>query len=140
MPSRRSPRCERSTTQAIWRSSRLFLWWLGKSLPGSLGAARLADMMPLKTLVQRGIRWGGGSDYAVTPFPARYGLWDSVERESLDGSHPFGTAQAVDVHAALRSYTAWAAPLLFLEDEIGTLEPGKRADIAVWDRDLYTIP
>ena len=96
-------------------------------------------MMPLKTLVQRGIRWGGGSDYAVTPFPARYGLWDSVERESLDGSHPFGTAQAVDVHAALRSYTAWAAPLLFLEDEIGTLEPGKRADIAVWDRDLYTI-
>ena len=29
---------------------------------------------------------------------------------------------------------------MFLEDEIGTLEVGKRADIAVWDRDLYSVP
>jgi predicted amidohydrolase YtcJ len=29
---------------------------------------------------------------------------------------------------------------MFLEDKIGSLEPGKRADIAVWDRDIYTIP
>jgi predicted amidohydrolase YtcJ len=49
-------------------------------------------------------------------------------------------AEAVDIHTALRSYTAWAAPLLFLEDEIGTLEPGTRADIAVWDRDPYSVP
>jgi predicted amidohydrolase YtcJ len=49
-------------------------------------------------------------------------------------------SEAVDIHTALRSYTAWAAPMLFLEDQIGTLEPGKRADIAIWDRNLYTIP
>jgi predicted amidohydrolase YtcJ len=48
-------------------------------------------------------------------------------------------AEAVDIHTALRSYTAWAAPMLFLEDQIGTLEPGKRADIAIWDRNPYTI-
>jgi predicted amidohydrolase YtcJ len=30
--------------------------------------------------------------------------------------------------------------MLFLEREIGTLEPGKRADIAVWDRDPYSVP
>jgi predicted amidohydrolase YtcJ len=29
---------------------------------------------------------------------------------------------------------------MFLEDKIGTLEAGKRADIAVWDRNIYTIP
>jgi predicted amidohydrolase YtcJ len=29
---------------------------------------------------------------------------------------------------------------MFLEDKIGTLEVGKRADIAVWDRDLYSVP
>jgi hypothetical protein len=29
---------------------------------------------------------------------------------------------------------------LFLEDRIGSLEPGKDADIAVWDHDLYTMP
>jgi predicted amidohydrolase YtcJ len=29
---------------------------------------------------------------------------------------------------------------MFLENKIGTLEVGKRADIAIWDRDLYAIP
>jgi predicted amidohydrolase YtcJ len=87
--------------------------------------------------------WGGGSDYPVTPYPARYGIWSSIERKTLKGvygAQPFGTAESVDVHVALRSYTAWAARQLFLEDKIGSIEPGKDADIAVWDRDLYTIP
>jgi predicted amidohydrolase YtcJ len=29
---------------------------------------------------------------------------------------------------------------MFLEDEIGSLEPGKYADIAVWDKNLYEVP
>jgi predicted amidohydrolase YtcJ len=29
---------------------------------------------------------------------------------------------------------------MFLENKIGTLEVGKKADIAIWDRDLYTVP
>jgi predicted amidohydrolase YtcJ len=48
--------------------------------------------------------------------------------------------EAIDVHTALRAYTAWASRQLFLEDKIGTIEPGKDADIAVWDQDLYTMP
>ena len=49
-------------------------------------------------------------------------------------------AQMKIVHTALKSYTIWAAHQLFLEQRIGSLEPGKDADIAVWDRDLYSIP
>ena len=44
------------------------------------------------------------------------------------------------MHTALRSYTAWAARQLFLENKVGSIEPGKEADIAVWDKDMYTIP
>jgi hypothetical protein len=29
---------------------------------------------------------------------------------------------------------------LFLDDNVGSIEPGKDADIAVWDRDLYSMP
>ena len=29
---------------------------------------------------------------------------------------------------------------MFLENKIGTLEVSKKADIAIWDRDLYAIP
>jgi hypothetical protein len=117
-----------------------FLWFIGKTISASLGPERVLRTMPLKTYLNNGVRWGGGSDYYVTPLAARYGLWASVERETLAGTHPFGTSEAVDIHTALRSYTAWAAPLLFLEDKVGTLEPGKRADIAIWDSNLYAIP
>ncbi|MEP6883946.1 MAG: amidohydrolase [Gammaproteobacteria bacterium] len=120
-----------------------FIWWIGDTYAGNFGPERSLRLVPLNTFLKSGVHWGGGSDYPVTPIAARYGLWASVERETLKGTygaHPFGTAEAVDIHAALRSYTAWNARQLFLEDRIGSLEIGKEADIAVWDRDPYTMP
>ena len=120
-----------------------FMWWIGDTYAGNLGPERCLRLIPFRTYLAKGIEWGGGSDYSVTPFPARYGLWASVVRRPLRGvygTQPFGAAEAIDVHAALRSYTIWAAHQLFLEDRIGSIEPGKDADIAVWDRDLYTMP
>ena len=120
-----------------------FMWWIGDTYAGNFGPERSLRLVPLKTFLNKGIRWGGGSDYPVTPLPARFGLWASVERETLQGTygaHPFGTAESIDIHAALRSYTVWAARQLFLEDRIGSLEIGKDADIAVWDRNMYEMP
>jgi len=120
-----------------------FLWWIGDIYAASYGKPRGEELVPLKTLQAKGVLWSSGSDYSVTPIAARYGLWASVARQTLKGTYgpqPFGTAEATDVHTALRSYTAWSARQMFLEDKIGTLEPGKRADLAVWDRDLYSIP
>ena len=120
-----------------------FLWWIGDIYAASYGPKRGQLLEPLNTLLSRGILWSGGSDYFVTPVPARYGLWSSLARETVKGTygpHPFGTAEAVDIHTALRSYTAWGARQMFLEKKIGTLEAGKKADIAVWDRDLYSVP
>ena len=120
-----------------------FTWWIGDTYAGNFGLERSLRLNPFHTYMERGIIWGGGSDYSVTPLPARYGIWASVQRETLKsvyGKQPFGTAESVDVHTALRSYTAWAARQLFLEDKIGSIEPGKEADIAIWDQDMYTIP
>jgi predicted amidohydrolase YtcJ len=119
-----------------------FLWWIGDTYAANFGPARSARLIPLKTYLAHGVIWGAGSDYFVTPLPARYGLWSSIVRQTLKssyGAQPFGTAEAVDIHTALRSYTAWAARQLFLEQRIGSLEAGKDADIAVWDQDPYTI-
>jgi predicted amidohydrolase YtcJ len=120
-----------------------FMWWIGDTYAGNFGPQRSQRLVPLNTFLKNGIHWGGGSDYSVTPLAARAGLWASVERETLKGTygaHPFGTAEAVDIRTALRSYTIWAAHQLFLEKQIGSLEVGKDADIAVWDRDMYSIP
>ena len=119
-----------------------FMWWIGDNYAGNLGPERSARLDPYQSYVRRGIRFGGGSDYPVTPLPARLGLWSSVTRKTLRGTYgaqPFGTAESIDTADALRSYTTWAAHQLFLDDEAGSLEAGKSADLAVWDRDPLTV-
>ena len=116
---------------------------IGDIYAASYGPKRGQSMEPLKTLNSRSILWSGGSDYFVTPVAARYGLWASAARQTAKGTyglHPFGMAEAVDMHTALRSYTAWGSRQMFLENKIGSLEVGKKADIAIWDRDLYAVP
>jgi predicted amidohydrolase YtcJ len=120
-----------------------FTWWIGDIYAGSFGPERSLRLNPFATYVAKGIRWASGSDFDVTPFPARYGIWSSIARTPLLGVHggnPFGRAEAVDAHAALRSFTIWAAHQTFMDDITGSLEPGKRADVAVWDTDFYTAP
>jgi predicted amidohydrolase YtcJ len=120
-----------------------FTWWIGDIYAGSFGPERSLRLNPFATYRRMGIRWASGSDFGVTPFPARYGIWSSLARQPLLGVHggdPFGRAEAVDARAALRSFTIWAAHQLFMDDITGSLEPGKRADIAVWDTDFYAAP
>jgi hypothetical protein len=120
-----------------------FNWWLGDVYAGNFGPARDPRLNPFKTYLNHGMIWGGGSDFSVDPFPARYGIWASIARRTLLGVYgwyPFGTTESVDVRDALRSYTIWNAHQLFLEEKVGSLEVGKYADIAIWDKDMYTIP
>jgi len=118
-----------------------FTWWIGDTYAGNFGEARSKRLNPFHSFRARGIQWAGGSDYSVTPFPARYGIWASMARQPLlgvYGSDAFGSDEAVDVRTALRSFTLWAAQQMFLEKKTGSIEVGKYADIAVWDTDLYS--
>ncbi len=136
-------RLQRDYDAAYPEASASFMWWIGDTYAGNFGPSRNPRMKPFKTWVAKGIRWGGGSDYAVTPFAARYGLWSSVARETLNGTFgktPFGMDESVDIRTALKSYTIWAAHQIFLDDRVGSIEVGKDADLAVWDRDMYTVP
>ncbi|MCZ6779162.1 MAG: amidohydrolase family protein, partial [Acidobacteria bacterium] len=120
-----------------------FMWWIGDTYAGNFGPERSRRVHPLKTYLERGIRWGGGSDYDVTPFPPRYGLWAAMTRTTLLGTHgsqPFGDDEAIGILEALRAYTVWNARQLFLEDKIGSIETGKYADIVIWDVDLDSAP
>jgi predicted amidohydrolase YtcJ len=136
-------RLQRDYDAAYPEASAGFMWWIGDNYAGNFGPQRNLRMKPFQTFLRKGIQWGGSSDYPVTPFAARYGIWSSVARQTLNGTYgatPFGTAEAVDVKTALRSYTAWAARTMFLEDRIGTIEVDKEADLAVWDRNPYQVP
>jgi predicted amidohydrolase YtcJ len=136
-------RLQRTYDAGYPESQGTFLWWIGDTYTANLGPQRSLRLKPFHTYVQRGIKWSGGSDYAVTPFAARCSLWASVARKTLNakyGAQPFGTAESVDIKTALRAQTIWAAHQMFLDDKIGSIEAGKDADLAVWDQDMYTIP
>ena len=135
-------RLERDFDAAYPEPSSTFTWWLGDVYSSNFGPKRSLRLNPFKTYLAKHIIWANGSDLPVVPFAARYGLWATVAREPLLGAYakdPFGRAESADVHAALRSMTIWAAHQMFLEKKIGSIEAGKYADLAVWDRDLYTV-
>jgi len=121
--------------------SATFTWWIGDTYAGNFGA-RSRRLNPFATFQRRGILWANGSDYSVTPFPARYGIWAAIARQPALGVYsddPFGREECVDVKMALRAVTIWAARQMFLEPKIGSIEAGKYADLAVWDRNPYQV-
>ena len=127
------------------------------AFPGGLGRIHAVDRRQLRRQLRPGAQradeaagrraeeghpLGGGSDFPVAPFAARCACgrrW-RARLNGTFGKTPFGTAEAVDVRTALRSYTVWAAHTIFVDDRVGSVEVGNDADLAVWDRDIYTVP
>ena len=90
-----------------------------QSRPAAKPAAQAVPDLPAKAACSG----AAAPTIPVTPFAARYGLWASVARETLNGTYgakPVGTAESVDVKTALRSYTRWAAHTMFLDDRVGS--------------------
>ena len=64
-----------------------------------------------------------------------------MTRRTCDGANPDGwvPGQKISVAEALTAYTAGAAYASFMESVLGTLEPGKYADLVVLSEDIYAI-
>jgi predicted amidohydrolase YtcJ len=83
-----------------------------------------------------------GSDYYVTDFTPFPTLYAAVTRKGTDGVQ-YGTYtknEELTLAEALRAYTWAGAYGNRMEDKVGTLESGKYADIAVFDRNLFRMP
>lgn len=93
-------------------------------------------------LIKSGATIINGTDVPVEPI----NFWDcfyaSVTRKTLKGTPDGGYEpdQKMTREQALKSYTINAAYGCFKEDEIGSIEIGKRADFTILDRDIMTIP
>ncbi len=107
-----------------------------------LDAARLQGTYAFRALLDSGAVLGFGSDWSVATLDPLWGVYAAVTRRTLDDKNPGGwiPAQKITVDEALRAYTMGDAYALFREHELGSLTPGKLADIAVIDRDLLTMP
>jgi predicted amidohydrolase YtcJ len=101
-----------------------------------------------QTLEKTGATLAFSSDWPCTWPPDPYiGIQEAVTRQS----RPFGNSarsvdpeyfmpeEAVTVEQAVNAYTRAAAYARFSEDKLGTLEPGKEADLAVLSQDIFTV-
>jgi predicted amidohydrolase YtcJ len=70
------------------------------------------------------------------------GIYAAVTRRRADGTpgpegwHP---EQRLTVEQAVRGYTAGRAYAAGMEDRLGSLTPGKWADLIILDQDVFTI-
>jgi predicted amidohydrolase YtcJ len=97
------------------------------------------DMPPLATIQSSGIMWGFGTDATAAnqylPFTTLY--------FAVTGKMPGGLKvikQTIAREDALIAHTRRNAFFVFQEDNLGSIQPGKLADLVVLDRDYLTIP
>jgi predicted amidohydrolase YtcJ len=125
--------------------------WLyldARTLTGHFGRDRLRWFIPLRSLFAAGVVTGGGSDHmqkigslrSNNPYNPFLGMAVAVTRKAKGMDEPLYPEEALTRQQALQFYTINNARLLFHEDRVGSLEPGKLADLAVLDRDLLTCP
>jgi len=92
-----------------------------------------------RSFLDAGIMVSGHSDHPVCPFQPLLGIHSLANRRSAEGK-PIGLSQRVSVIEALRMYTINAAYHTFEENAMGSIEPGKYADMVVLGKDLLTAP
>lgn len=99
-------------------------------------------LYPWKTMVDRGIGISGSSDAPVESYDALYGIQTAVTRAGLDGKPEGGwlPEEKLSVMEALRLYTQTPAYSVFMEDKIGKIKEGFRADLTILDRNPLKTP
>jgi predicted amidohydrolase YtcJ len=109
-------------------------------IPAKLGPARAkSESYLFRSLWDEGVVVTNGTDTPiedVNPIPSFYGM---VSRTAKDGS-VFVPEQRLTRAEALRAYTLNNAYSSFMEKELGSITPGKYADLVVLSKDIMTIP
>jgi predicted amidohydrolase YtcJ len=109
-------------------------YWGGQQgmYAGRIGWDRAARMNRFKTMIGAGLVVGAGSDSTVTP------LDPFLQMAALREHHVEG--ERLDGLSALYCHTLGAQRLARSEGVLGTIEPGKRADLALLSRDPAVTP
>ncbi len=116
-------------------------WVTELNLP-VLGQERVNRMYPMASMHKAGAVIVGGSDWIYGPIDPLDSIEVAVTRQDPDDANALvgNTAESIDLATAIDAYTRNAAWVMHQEDQTGSIDVGKRADIVVLDRNLFAIP
>lgn len=113
-----------------------FTYTLEGRYVANLDGWRLEHNNPIRSPMDHGIAVAISSD--ILPIGPLVGIYAAVTRKGMSG-RVFGSDEAITIEEAIRGYTLTGAYITFDEDEKGSLEPGKFADMIVLSEDILAV-
>ena len=104
----------------------------------NLGRIRGARISPVKKALELGLKYNFHQDPPVVEPDMLHSVWCAVNRITRGGK-PIGPDQRIGVYDALKGVTINAAYAYFEEDQKGSLEVGKLADLVILDENPLTV-
>jgi predicted amidohydrolase YtcJ len=104
-----------------------------------LGPDRSRLQYPFGSLAGAGAAMAMGSDWSVSTPDVMAQAQIAVHRREAGGGEAFLPEEALSLDRVLAAFTAGSAFVNHAEHEVGTIEPGKLADLAVLDRDPFAV-
>lgn len=114
-------------------------YWGDEHYRLTVGPERAERMNACKTALHTGVPMTIHSDAPVTPLGPLFTAWCAVNRITASGRVQ-GEGERISVAEALHAVTLGAAYTLHMDNEIGSIEVGKRADFAVLEDDPTAVP
>lgn len=113
-------------------------YWGDQHYDITVGPERANQLEPCASALREGISFSIHSDAGVTPLGSLHTMWCAVNRVTPSG-RILGEAEKITAAQALKAITIDAAYQLHLDDEIGSLEAGKKADFAILEEDPLSV-
>ena len=113
------------------------MYWVGDRL----GKERVLYAYAWRKLLDANAKLALGSDFPVEQVNPMLGIHAAVTRQDTRGWPEEGwyAEERLSREEAVRGFTLDAAYAAFMEDSIGSLEPGKRADFIVLEQNLFEV-
>ncbi len=116
----------------------LHTYYFAEAHTKNRGAAQAAYISPMRDAIDAGLHPTNHTDFVVAPLDQMMMLWSAVNRISRAGAE-IGPGQRVSPYEGLRAMTIWAAEQYGEQEQRGTLEAGKLADMVILSGNPLTI-